>query len=567
MDVMREKTKDTKDVRYFGVQIVAFGVLINGIALIINTLIGQFIRHRFLSTEFSLEIYLLVGLTLIYLSNLLWRRKHTAWIFTLLVYAFYLAYRLNRMSSILGRHRNPLITAVELVLPIIIVIALLFNRKSYTVRSDIRSFGVSLRIIFIVIVVTLVYGIGGFELMDTSDFHHEIGITESIHRTIDQFDLTTNTSLVPYTPRARVFLDSLNVISIAAAGYILLSLFQPLRARFEDQTNNREKTQQLLESSHNNSEDFFKIWPRDKYYYFNKSSTAGVAFGVHKGTALVVGDPYGAVAEFKPLIEDFTEFCRINDWTPTFIHTEPHFNSLYKELSFTPQKIGEEAIVDSSHFCKSVATNKYFRNIDKKFEKQKYKYEVLKPPHSKAVIDRLSDITKDWLKQPGRTERAFVMGYFNEEYMQLCNIHVLRDEASTIQAYLNQIPSYDKEEANFDMLRQSSNALGNSNDYLMMNFIKYANKEGFKRVNLGLCPLVGLDKTDENRTMMDNTLSFVYSNGDRLYSFSGLHRFKQKYEPKWCPRYVVHKNGIRGFIRSINALNVAMKPHKFNKLK
>lgn len=560
---MELSLKKEKMSKYYAVQVVAFGVLLNGIALIIGTLVGQFLRHDFRFSQESVEINLLMGLTLIYLSNLLWRRKYTAWIFTLVAYALYLIYRILHRSASMGHHHNILLYFIDMIVPVIIVIGLLLARNAFNVRSDIRSFGVSLRIILIVVAITLVYGIAGFQLMDKSDFHHEIGFSESVHRTIDQVGLTTESQLTPYTKRARVFLDSLNVVSVAAVGYILLSLFQPLKARFEDQTENREKTVKLLASGHNNSEDFFKIWPHDKFYYFNQKNNAGIAFSVHRGIALVVGDPFGAVAEFKQLIINFSEYCRINDWLPSFIHTEGHFNSLYIELGFQSQKIGEEAIVNTAHFTKNVSKNKYFRNVENKFKKQKYTFEVLKPPHNEAIISRLREISNDWLKQPGRTERTYMMGYFSKEYLQLGNLHVLRDEAATIQAFINQIPSYDPEEANYDMLRQSSSSLGNSNDFLMMNFIEYSHKEGLKTVNLGLCPLVGLDKNEENRSIIDTALRFVYSNGDRFYSFSGLHRYKQKYEPDWSPRYVVFKNGISGFTRTLNALNIAMKPHKF----
>ena len=50
----------------------------------------------------------------------------------------------------------------------------------------------------------------------------------------------------------------------------------------------------------------------------------------------------------------------------------------------------------------------------------------------------------------------------------------------------------------------------------------------------------------------------------RFYSFSGLHRFKQKYEPNWSDRYIAYKKGVRGFTRTVTALNVAMKPRRFH---
>lgn len=136
---------------------------------------------------------------------------------------------------------------------------------------------------------------------------------------------------------------------------------------------------------------------------------------------------------------------------------------------------------------------------------------------------------------------------------------VLRDPAGTIQGFINQILSFDKHEANFDLLRHTKESLGNSNDFLMMNFIEYVHTQGFERLNLGLCPLAGLAAHDEERSVVDNALRFVYANGDRFYSFSGLHRFKAKYDPSWEGRYIAYRGGIANFTRVLSALNRAMR--------
>ena len=215
-------------------------------------------------------------------------------------------------------------------------------------------------------------------------------------------------------------------------------------------------------------------------------------------------------------MEVFGEYCRLNDWVPSFIHTEEHFNPLYEHQGYTAQKIGEEAVVNADHFISDVATNKYFRNIKNKFEKQGFKTEILSPPHHAAVIQRLRAVSDDWISQPGRAERGFMMGYFTPAYMQLSTVMVLRDQAGTIQAFLNQIPSYDKDTATYDLLRHTAGTLSNSTDYLLMEFIGYAHKQGYEKVNLGLCPLTGLNKDEENKSIIDSILRFAYSNGDRI---------------------------------------------------
>src|ERR1019366_6874676 len=101
-------------------------------------------------------------------------------------------------------------------------------------------------IILTIILITVVYGTAGFLLMDNHDFHQEISLGRAIHYTIDQFGLTTS-SPIGYTLRARVFLDSLTTISIAGLVYILISLFQPLRARFSDQSIGRLAVAGLLD--------------------------------------------------------------------------------------------------------------------------------------------------------------------------------------------------------------------------------------------------------------------------------------------------------------------------------
>jgi phosphatidylglycerol lysyltransferase len=548
--------------------LVALAVGLNGLLLILSTLARELIIRGTLHlhhgpTRPLFALSLLSGLTLIYVSALLRRRKRTAWILTMGVYVVVLLTSVAQSLTALHDSVRPdptlLHTGWNVLLPAVIVGVLLMYQRAFTVRSDIRSFAVSLRIILLVLLITFFYGVLGFLLLDNRDFHEEITVPDAIHRTIDQFDLTTNTQLTPHTRRAQAFQTSLSVISIGAVAYALLSLFQPLRVRFiTDQAAARKHADELLRKYPASSEDFFKLWPHDKMYFFDESGQAGVAYAVHRGVALVVGDPFGEPKKFDALFRDFDDLCRTNDWQIAFVHTEPHYSDLYKKHGFALQQIGEEAVLDIGHFAEHVAGNKYFRNIRNKLQKQHYTAEVLQPPLSKANLARLRDISRQWLSRPGRAERRFMMGYFNGSYMQQAPVMVLRDAKGTIQAFMNQVPSFDPKEANFDLLRATQQAPGNSNDFVLMNFVEYVQEQGFLRLNLGLCPLAGLHKHKADRSVIDNALQFVYSNGDRFYSFSGLYRFKAKYEPEWSARYIAYRGGVRGFTRAVNALNRAM---------
>jgi phosphatidylglycerol lysyltransferase len=402
--------------------------------------------------------------------------------------------------------------------------------------------------------------------MDDSDFHTEFSLPTAMHYTVDQFNITTSHPLSPHTKRARLFLDTLSLVSSVAVLYALINLFQPLRARFADHTAERTRLLGLLERYGGRSEEFFKVWPHDKQYYFSNDHSSVISFHCTNGVALCLGSPTGDRDTFKSLMTNFSTLCFGNDWLPAYVHIEDDYQDLYDELGFSLQKIGQEAIVNLNKFQTETIKSKYFRQIINKFNKNQYSYEILSPPHHNAVVDRLETISNEWLSKGGRDERGFAMGYFTQEYIQLCRVLVVRDAADTIQAFLNILPAdFDKEEATFDMLRHSNSALGNVNDYLLIGLIEKLADEGYLRLNLGLCPLVGLKEEgadSEKNSLINSFLSFAYANGDRFYSFQGLHKFKAKYEPEWRDRLVAYQGGLRGFTRTMTALMRAMRLKK-----
>lgn len=542
--------------------IISASVLLSGLITIASVLFAQSHLRRVRVVSADVDVTILVGLSLVYLSTLLKRGKYTAWLIAQPLYIYILVRNIRHFVFDLPNDAANILPAfLNLLVPAVALYGLVFYRHLFNVRSELRNFTQALRRAILILLVAFLYGVIGFQLMDTSDFHQEIPPLTGAHYTVDQFGLTTAQQLKPYTKRASLFLDSLGFISVGSLFYVVIGLFSPIRYRLSSRGPELERMQALLKKYPSSSEDFFKLWPRDKAYFFHSSSPAGLAYKVVGGTALIVGDPAGLRSDFRSLLSQFLQYCRVNDWDPALIHTESTHLKLYSGLGFESQKIGEEAIIDLEHFTKKVATNKYFRHVNKRFESLKYRCEVLEPPHSQIIIKRLGEISQDWLKVPGRTERGFMLGYFNEAYLQQCPIIVARDEHDTIQAFINQTPlAFNRSEANFDLLRHAQDSPGNINDFLLLNFIRYLSKQRFKTLNMGLAPLSGFQAEDDgDHSAIDNILALVYATGNRFYSFKGLQRFKSKYEPRWQSRYIVYMGGLRGFTRTMNSLMRAMR--------
>lgn len=559
MPVLTQLYKHIKIRRSFGSRFISLLVSAHGAFILATTLLEQIYINRSLHfSAVTIDLPILIGVSLIYLSTLLRRHKFRAWAVTVLAYAFY--FGVNSVFLLTGDHQHYGIIGLVRggVLPVVLLLLLIKFRRDFIVQSEARSYAVAARFSAVILGVALLYGFAGFSLLDHSDFHQEISPSTALNYTIDQLGITTM-PLHPYTRRARLFVDSLSLVSVLAITYVIISFFEPLRLRHADQAAARAQLMKLLEDYPAHSEDYFKLWPHDKQYFFDHSTTSGLAYHVHRGVALILGDPVGNSRQFQALIKEFEDICFINDWLPGWLHVQDTHEKLFAANGYTMQKIGEEAVVHLEPFLTNVVKNKYFRHIRNKFTKQGFTAELLAPPHHAAVKDRLQQVSNDWLSRGGRVERGFVMGYYNDAYIDSCSIMVVRDAAGTIQAFLNLIPAhFDPDEATFDMLRHTANSPGNINDFLLINFAEYCQAAGFSRINLGLCPLVGLEDEDA-KSLPDTVLRFAYANGDRFYSFSGLHRFKSKYEPEWRDRYSAYKGGVRGFTRIMNALVQTVK--------
>jgi len=537
-------------------RLVAYIVLSYGLVLIASALARQLRAHPGHHVNvLLLGVPQVIGMGFVYLGSLLLRRKYNAWLATMLLFGVDFGFATARllMSPDLDRASQ----LIGLVLPLLIVVLLMFTQEAFQVRSDIRTFRRALRVSALVLCVALVYGVSGFLLLDHRDFRREITLPTAIHQTIDQVSLTTDHP-VAHTRRARLFMDSLSVTSVASIAYIVISFFGPIRMRFVHQAIQRKKVEQLLNDYPSDIDDFFKLWPHDKLYFFDKSGTAGIAYHVTRGVALVVGDPFGNPKRFRSLGTSFQEFCFVNDWRLAFIHVSDKNRRLYGKLGLHMQKLGEEAVVDLRVFS-GHANDKYFRQIRNRFSKQGFSVELLEPPYTDRLLASLKAVSDDWLTRPGRAERRLTMGYYTAEYMQQCQIAVVRDAKGELQGFINVVPTFEPGTANYDMLRCRADAPGNCNDFLLLGLIEILQERGYTTLNLGLAPLSGLDTKGETASVIDSALRFVYISSGRFFSFEGLRRFKAKYQPDWEDRYVAYSGNPAQFARIMTALTRAMK--------
>jgi phosphatidylglycerol lysyltransferase len=84
-------------------------------------------------------------------------------------------------------------------------------------------------------------------------------------------------------------------------------------------------------------------------------------------------------------------------------------------------------------------------------------------------------------------------------------------------------------------------------EFLFTHLALELKRAGFGRLSLGVAPLSGLATTPLSSTW-HRVGRLLWRHGTALYDFQGLHRFKNKFTPRWEPRYLAANGAVDPFV-------------------
>ena len=122
---------------------------------------------------------------------------------------------------------------------------------------------------------------------------------------------------------------------------------------------------------------------------------------------------------------------------------------------------------------------------------------------------------------------------------------------------MNGVKSHDTSRASVDLIRHLPGAETGVMDMLIASYLEHLQTQNntgpITSFNFGLAPLAGTGESS-NRDLAERIvgrLSRLNLNG---FSFVGLRKFKQKFQPEWEDRYLIYERGTGGLSRSVLAI-------------
>lgn len=444
----------------------------------------------------------------------------------------------------------------EATLALLTTGVLVFQRKDYYVRS------VPLRLpkwerALTVVTSLLIYGIGGFYLLDFRHFNENFTLLHSVVATLKAVALL-NTGLNAVTPFGKYFLLSLNIMGITSILYLVWLLFRTIGSTLITSENQFETAKQLVNKFGNSPLDYFKVYP-DKEFYFFEEGEGFIAFKTTKRYAVVLENPVckdmeqGALANH---ILNFEKYIRSRNLNAIYYRIPERTKIIYENLGKKLLPIGEEATVDLETFNVEGAAMKPLRNAVNKIGKSGYVFKVNEPPQADGFLQQLAFVSNDWLTETGKGELGFSQGTFDEIQLKNQTILTVETPERRVLAFLNLIPAGKAGELNFDLMRKTTIAPGGTIDFMFVSMMLHYKEKGYKTVNMGMVPLSGIDSP---QNLPEQAIKLAYDKMRPFGHYKNLRFFKEKFNPSWIKCYLAYDTDM-DLVHLANVLNKVMKP-------
>lgn len=280
----------------------------------------------------------------------------------------------------------------------------------------------------------------------------------------------------------------------------------------------------------------------DKRLLFADAGDAFLMYQISGRSWIALGDPVGRPERAEELVWRFREMSDRHAGRAVFYQVRPDRLPVYIDLGLAPLKLGEEALVAVPEFDLSGRARASLRQSHRRAERSGLTFEVTEPGAALGCFEELAQISRAWLASKNTAEKHFSVGTFSADYLANFPIALVRRQGSLI-AFANLWASATREELSVDLMRFTPPGPHSTMDYLFVELLLWARKQGYRWFNLGMAPLAGLG-AHRLAPRWHHVGRFIYRHGEHFYNFQGLRQYKAKFDPVWEPRYLVAPGGL-----------------------
>ena len=335
------------------------------------------------------------------------------------------------------------------------------------------------------------------------------------------------------------FARSLLLASLVIVVFLAWSLFRSARPMLQRATDEELAEAKAVLDTHGGSSFAHLVFLGDKHLYWPPQRSAFIQYATIRDRLVALGDPCGDVTSFDEAILGFREFADLHDLVPLFYEVADQHAYRYHDAGFGLFKLGEMAYVDLEQFSMSGKRGESLRHSFNRAKRLGLSFEIWQPPFDPNSWQVLKMISEAWLQHLGAAEKTFSLGNYQESYLALAPIAVIKHAGRPI-AFANLMPDYGHhQELSIDLMRHLSDAPPGTMDYLFVELLQWSRSKNYRFFNLGMAPLAGVGEARFARPQ-ERLARLAFEYGNRFYNYKGLRSFKEKFHPQWRSHYLAY---------------------------
>ena len=260
------------------------------------------------------------------------------------------------------------------------------------------------------------------------------------------------------------------------------------------------------------------------------------------GSLIAMGDPVGPPEVARALIWRFREEADRLGLRPVFYQIGETYWQTYLDLGLGLVKLGEEAIVPLHDFGLEGRERADLRQAWNRGKRGGLSFRVAPVEEVPSLLPRLHAISNAWLEDKAGDEKGFSLGSYDPDYLARFPVALVEAEGQIV-AFANLWQAPAGAELSVDLMRHVNEAPKGTMDFLFIELFLWGRAQGYARFSLGMAPLSGLAQ-HRLAGRWNRLAGLLARHGERFYGFSGLRRFKSKFDPQWRPRYLAAPGGM-----------------------
>jgi phosphatidylglycerol lysyltransferase len=415
-----------------------------------------------------------------------------------------------------------------------VLFGLWWFRHHFDADSDPSHIRWGLAVLALGLLAAVVYALAGAAVLQ-NELQPEFGFV----RTLESLIAVLAGSPARYralTERADWFLTTLPIVSYALIIIALMQLLRPVLAPHAAAAD-RERLHRLLKDRGRNYISHLAVHGASSYHWLDGDEC--VAFTLRGRTAIVLGDPIAPPERVGPAAREFVAYCDRQDWIAAFYQVDER--EPYRSLGLTLVPIGAEAIVQVANFDLSGKKRADLRHAVHRSQKSGVRF-VFGPAESVAAEhhEELHRVSGSWLQSHHSPELGYSLGTLATLSDPDILVGLAFGADGRLEAFVSWLPVPMRKAWTLDLMRRRPDSTYGVIEALIVRSIEEARARGIVEVSMGMTPRV--ISSPAVAPGIESAWRAMYWGLDRFQRSRTLHRFKEKFGPRWEDRFLVVPN-------------------------